>query len=72
MARPKHPVKELEVVLAAAEGQGWTVTKGRKYFKMLCGCADKHMKTVHLSPSNPHYLRNLIGQLGRATCWREE
>ncbi|MGP9725226.1 hypothetical protein ACT3SZ_14545 [Corynebacterium sp. AOP40-9SA-29] len=69
--RPRHPVKELEEVIRTAERQGWSVEK-RKYFKMKCPCPDKHMKTVHLTPSDPNYLRNLTGQLKRSTCWKEE
>jgi hypothetical protein len=30
---------------------------------------DKCWKTVKLTPSDPKYLRNLRGQLRRATCW---
>jgi len=33
-----------------------------------CRC----LKTVKLTPSDPNYLRNLLGQLGRATCWNKE
>jgi hypothetical protein len=70
--RPKHPRKELEAVLAAAERKKWRVEKGRKYFKMKCPCYLKHLKTVHISPSDPNYLRNLIGYLERETCWKEQ
>lgn len=69
--RPKHPRKELEAVLRAAESQGWAIVK-TTYFKMRCPCEDKHAKTVHLTPSNPRYLMNLLGQLRRATCWKDE
>lgn len=69
--RPRHQRPDLEAVLRSAERQGWTVTKGT-YFKMRCPCPSKHMKTVHLSPSSSNYLKNLVGQLRRATCWREE
>lgn len=68
--RPKHPRKELEAVLKRAEEQGWVIVK-TTYFKMRCPCADRHWKTVHLTPSDPNYLRNLLGQLRRATCWKE-
>lgn len=69
--RPKHPDKHIEEVLAASERQGWRVERGRKYFKIYCPCAEKHMKVVHITPSDPNYLRNVIGQLKRATCWKE-
>jgi hypothetical protein len=71
-SRPRHPDKDLEKVLKAAEQQGWTVTKRpRGYFKIYCPCADKHLKTVHLTPGSA-YLRNLLGELRRNTCWKED
>ena len=37
MPRPKHPDKELEKLLVAAELQGWRIEKRpRAYFKMKC------------------------------------
>jgi hypothetical protein len=71
LGRPRHPIKEFEAVLRAAESQGWTILKAKKYFKMLCPCEDKHLKTMHLTPSNPMYLKNLLGYLIRVTCWEE-
>lgn len=69
--RPRHPNKELEALLQEGEDLGWTVTKGRRYFKMKCPCG-VHMKTVHLSPSDPNYERNLRGWLTRTGCWKED
>jgi hypothetical protein len=69
--RPKHPIKELEAILKAAEERGWRVKKGKGYYKMLCPCPRKHLKTVHLSPSDPNYERNLIGWLRRLACWKK-
>ena len=45
--------------------------RGKRYYKMWCPCG-KHMKTVKLTPSDPNYARNLLGQLRRATCWDKE
>lgn len=71
--RPRHTDKELEKVLASAERQGWTIKKRPNgYFKLYCPCDDKHMKTVHCTPSTPNYRRNLLGELRRKTCWKEE
>ncbi|HUP70609.1 MAG TPA: hypothetical protein VM142_12465 [Acidimicrobiales bacterium] len=69
MQRPRHPKKELEEVLSAAEDRKWRVTRGKNYFKMWCPCPDRHMKTVKLSPSDPSYKKNLLAKLERATCW---
>jgi hypothetical protein len=72
VTRARHPRRELEAVLRAAESQNWIVKKSKKYFKMYCPCEDKHIKTVHLTPSSPKYRQDLLGQLRRATCWNEE
>jgi hypothetical protein len=69
MNRPKHPDKDLDGVLEEADAKNWKIEKGKKYFKILCPNPCKCWKTVHLSPSDPYYLRNLRGQLRRATCW---
>lgn len=71
MTRPRHQRGDLEDVLRAAERQGWTVERG-KYFKLKCPCADKHMKTIHLTPSDPSYTRNTLAHLRRATCWEDQ
>jgi hypothetical protein len=72
VSRPKHPRKDLEAVLRAAEGKGWRVIKGKGYYRMLCPCGRGTRKSVHLTPSDPDYRRHLLGQPRRATCWDEE
>lgn len=67
--RPRHQRRELEDVLRDLEAKGWRVVKGRKYFKAYCPCPMQHLKTVHLTPSNSNYQKNLLGELRRATCW---
>lgn len=66
--RPKHPVKELEALLRSAEEQGWTVTRGKKYYRCLCACGE-HLKTIHLTPSDPNYVRNHSAWFTRQACW---
>jgi hypothetical protein len=63
--------KALKAIRREAELKGWRVTRGKGYYKMWCPCG-RHMKTVKLTPSDPGYPRNLLGQLRRATCWDEE
>jgi hypothetical protein len=72
MTKPKPKVTDLKAILKEAENRGWRVEKGKKYYKMWCPCQGKHWKTVHLTPSDPSYIRNLVGQLRRATCWDRE
>lgn len=59
---------DLAAIRQQARDKGWRVEKGKKYYKMWCPCG-KHWKTVKLTPSDPNYTRNLLGQLRRATCW---
>lgn len=63
--------KELEGIRREAERRGWRVDRGKRYYKMWCPCG-KHMKTVKLTPSDPNYVKNLLGQLRRATCWDDK
>lgn len=70
MVRPKHPTKEYEAILRAAEAQGWTVVRGAKYFKLKCPCEDRDMKMMAITPSNPRYLLNFVKKLARDTCWK--
>jgi hypothetical protein len=58
-------------VLREAEGRGWRVERRKKYYKMYCPCEAKHFKTVQITPSGANYLKDLLGQLRRATCWRD-
>jgi hypothetical protein len=72
-SRPKHPDRDLELLLRSLEGQGWTVEKGRKYFKAKCGPPHRAcLKTIKLTPSDPNYARNLRGWFRRSGCWEED
>lgn len=67
MGSAKGDIAEL---LADLERKGWRVERG-KYWKCYCPCPKKHLKTIHITPSDPRYVQNLRGQLKRATCWEE-
>lgn len=72
MPRPRHNDKDLEAVLKLGEQRGWMIEGGgNKHFKMKCPNPCKCMKGVSTTPSNPNYLRDLMGQLRRATCWED-
>jgi hypothetical protein len=62
--------RELEEIREEAERQGWRVFRGQGYWKMYCPCPKKCKKMMSLTPSNPKYVTNLLGQLRRATCWK--
>jgi hypothetical protein len=69
--RPRHPNGDFELVLRSAEQQGWRVEGGHrgKYYKLKCPCPEKHMKTMHLTPSDPNYLKNWLHRVRLRTCW---
>lgn len=70
MVRPRHKIKEFEAVLKEAEAKGWIIKLGGNgHYKMYCPCSLKCKKTMASTPSDPNALRNLLGQLNRATCW---
>lgn len=65
--------KELAAIREEATRKGWRTVRRKGYWKMYCPAwCGKHIKTMHLTPSDPNYARNLVGQLRRATCWNEE
>jgi hypothetical protein len=73
VVRPRHPNKELESLLRSLERQGWRVGKPSKYYKCFCPCrAPLHKRMVRLTPSNPGYLRQLMGWLSTNTCWEDD
>jgi hypothetical protein len=73
LARHKHRRPDLEEILRQAERQNWTIKGGGdKYFKMYCPCREKHKKSVHCTPSGANYTRNLLAELKRKTCWKDE
>ena len=71
--RRKHPKKELEQILRLAEEESdWHVEASPSgYFKLKCHCEAKHIRWVHLTPSDPNYGKNLLAWLRRQPCWKE-
>lgn len=70
MGRPRHPNKKLEDLLSEAEANGWQATRGKRYYKIRCKCGT-HQRTVHITPSDPNYERNLRHWLKRTGCWED-
>lgn len=52
MARQRHTNPDSEKLLYEAEKRGWRVERGKRYFKVLCPCADKDWIRVVLTPSD--------------------
>lgn len=69
--RPRHPRKDLEEICRLMEEAGWRITRKKGYFNGYCPCG-QHKHTVHLSPSNPYYGRNLTQWLRRQPCWPKD
>lgn len=65
-----HPKKEGEEVLKEFHAHGWLITRKKGYYKCLCPpeCG-QHLKTVHLSPSNPNYYKQLLAYVSKMPCW---
>lgn len=66
--RPRHPRKDLEKLIQTAEDQGWTFTKGNRYYKGRCPCG-KCMETVSLTPSNPNFAKNKLNKMSKCELW---
>ena len=44
--------------------------KGSVYFQALCACGKRHAKwSIHLTPSNPNYAKDLQAWFRRQECW---
>lgn len=70
--RPRHPKPELEALIRQAEALGWRVTREKKYYKALCPCPGKCMETIHITPSDPNYVRNKHNKMSKCETWKEE
>lgn len=68
----KDQQQRLAALRAEAQQHGWRVERRKRYYKMFCPCPGKHMKTMHLTPSDPLYELNLRKWLERQPCWGEK
>ncbi len=57
----RHPKKEGEDLLREFEAHEWRITRRNRYYMVFCppSCGIHHL-TVHLSPSNPNYFKNVL------------
>jgi hypothetical protein len=62
--------KDIKDVVDEISRHGWTEVAGKNYRKFRCPCG-RHMKTIHKSPSNPNYFKNLMAWFRRQECWQE-
>jgi len=61
-------VKELEAVLGEFHEAGWVIQKPKGYYRLLCPCGF-HMRSLHLTPSDPNYAKNALRWLYRQECY---
>jgi hypothetical protein len=71
VARPRHRRKESEAVLVDAEAHGWRIDPGKRYWRAYCGCG-LHLRSIHLTPSDPSYATNLAHWFRRTCGWPKE
>lgn len=64
----KHPKKELESLLGEFHEAGWRIVSTGKYYKVYCPCGS-HKRSIHLSPSNPNYVKDAVRWLFRQSCY---
>jgi hypothetical protein len=65
----KHTTKELQALLLMLDDQGWRIKNPPTYYRAFCPCPEKHQTGIHLTPSNPHYAKDMLRYLERATCF---
>jgi hypothetical protein len=67
----RHPKKELEALLGEFYEEGWTIQDPPTYYRVACPCGD-HMRWIHLTPSDPNYVKNALKWLRRQPCTKKE
>jgi hypothetical protein len=67
----RHPVKELEALLGEFHEEGCTIQDPPTYYRVACPCGD-HMRWIHLTPSDPNYVKNALKWLRRQPCTKKE
>jgi hypothetical protein len=66
----KKARKDVEDVLVKFDEAGWRIKDPPTYYQVLCPCG-MHKRWIHLTPSDPKYLRNAIQWLKRQPCYQE-
>jgi hypothetical protein len=68
----KHSNKELQELLIELDDAGWFITRRKGYYIVRCPDGCHSQKTVHLTPSNRYYGKNLRKFLVRNTCFGKQ
>lgn len=66
---PTHPDKDLQKVLVIFAANGWTISRGSKYYMLKCPCG-LHKTSLHLTPSNPYHGNEKLNFMRRQPCHR--
>lgn len=62
--------KDVEDVLVEFDKAGWRIEDPPTYYTVKCPCGT-HKRWIHLTPSDPNYLRNAVKWLHRQQCWKD-
>lgn len=62
--------KEIDAAAKEVLAHGWAEVAGKGYRKFRCPCG-MHTKTIKRTPSDPNYVKNLMGWFRRQPCWGE-
>lgn len=60
--------KDLRPLLGEFHEAGWKIEDPPKYYRVKCPCG-LHQRSIHLTPSDPNYVRNALRWLRRQTCY---
>lgn len=60
--------KDIEALLGEYHAAGWSIQDPPKYYRVQCPCGS-HQRWIHLTPSDPNYVKNALGWLYRQPCY---
>jgi hypothetical protein len=60
--------RDIEALLTEYRDAGWRVTRKQKYYRVQCP-RGQHQRWIHLTPSDPNYIRNALSWLHHQTCY---
>jgi len=63
----RHQKKEIEKLLREFDALGWRILDPPTYYQVRCSCG-LHKRSIHLTPSDPNYVRNVRQWLERQNC----
>lgn len=68
----KKAKKNIEPVLEEFDRMGWRIEDPPTYYTVKCPCPARHMRQIHLTPSDPRYPTNALSWLRSCSCTKED